>query len=56
MELFRSWATHHVELVKEKPKKKIRTEQEITQTNRARFGRLLLLYYRNHESEENCVK
>ena len=42
-------------MVKGKREQKIRSEKEITQTNRARFGKLLL-HYRNHESEENVME
>ena len=55
IELFSRWATYQVGLIKEKPERKERTEQEMKQTNRARFGKLLL-HYRSHENEENGNK
>ena len=55
IELFSRWATYHVGLTKEKHERKERTEQEVKQSNRARFGKLLL-HYRSHENEDNCNK
>ena len=55
MELFSKRANDQAHSIKEKPRQKVRTEQEIKQTNRNRFGKLML-HYRSHESEENGIE
>ncbi len=55
MELFCRRANDQADSIKEKPRQKVRTEQKIMQTNRNRFGKLML-HYRSHESEENGIE